>query len=173
MKKGLWVVSGLVVILALLMGGCDQSRGMHEPPTHTRWSESELSEPPEGSIPPPGISILQAANLYVEHHIELKAGETVQTNIRLVTKEHGPGQVTYYKPVLVAGEYSKHWLPMPVGLQVTVEPSRFMAYPNNTYNSTMTVITTGDLPAGVYWLLFKAYMKGVMASTGWIEVDVK
>jgi len=122
--------------------------------------------------PPPGKSLLEAARIEFDDFVKLKAGETKSLDVTLETLKHGPGEVAYTIS-RVAKEYDEDKLPMPEGLDVSIEPSKFTAYPNNTYHSTITIKTTHELPSGEYVLLFDWSFEHVEKGTGWITVNVE
>ena len=105
----------------------------------------------------PGRSHFGAQRFIMEPEmVELSAGGTKEVNINLETRKSGPGKVTY-SFFRVKRFYSDGEIPMPDGLNVNIEPSTFMAYPNETYNSTVTINTSQDLPRGKYVL----YIDGI------------
>ena len=108
----------------------------------------------------PGRSHFGAQRFIMEPEmVELGAGETKEVNINLETRKSGPGKVTYNLS-RVNRVYSE--IPMPDGLNASIEPSTFMAYPNETYNSTLTINTSRDLPRGEY----RIHVNAVYESTG-------
>ena len=116
----------------------------------------------EAPITVPGRSHFGAERFIMKPEmVELSAGETKEVNINLETRESGPGKVAY-SFFRVKRVYSDEEIPMPDGLNVSIEPSTFMAYPNETYNSTLTINTTQDIPRGEYVLS----VNGVYESTG-------
>ncbi|WP_225353799.1 hypothetical protein [Methanolacinia petrolearia] len=60
----------------------------------------------------------------------------------------------------------------PDGLNISIEPSDFMAYPNETYISTLTVTTTPDLLQGEYVFRLGSHFEGVETGGGWLTVVV-
>ncbi len=130
-------------------------------------AESVSLPPP----PPPGKALLEAARIALDDSIELKAGETKVLDVTLETLKHGPGEVSY-KIFRVAREYGKDEIPMPEGLEVSMEPTKFMAYPNAVYHSAITIKTTPELAPGEYWLSFEAEFEGEFRMTGCIRVNV-
>jgi len=121
---------------------------------------------------PPGKALLEAARVECEDYVELKAGKTKSIDVTLETLKHGPGEVSY-RIFRVAGEYAEDELPMPEGLDVDVKPPKFMAYPNNTYHSTITIRTTPELALGEYWLCFEHNFENVFQGVGWIGINVE
>ena len=110
---------------------------------------------------PPGKSLLEMARFMTPDMVELSVGETKEFNITAETRKNGPGEVTY-SFFRVKRVYSDGEIPMPDGLNVSIEPSTFMAYPNETYNSTLTINTSRDLPRGEY----RIHVNAVYESTG-------
>ena len=131
---------------------------------------------------PPGSGILGMPETIFGHSVQLKAGETKSLDATLKTKENGPGEFTYtiFRVKHEYGEYLQDVgipledrLPMPEGLEVSIEPSRFTAYPHNTYHSVVTIKTTPELPAGEYVLFLDQYFEHVLKGGGWITVTVE
>ncbi|MFC2068001.1 hypothetical protein ACFLTP_03200 [Chloroflexota bacterium] len=176
MKRKLWLAVSLLLIIALLVGGCS-GQIIEEPPeepSHRPPEEQTLppSLPPRQGPPLPGKSLLEAARLEFEDFVNLKAGETKSLDVRIETLEHGPGEVAC-RIYRVAKEYAEDELPVLLGLDVNVEPPNFTAYPNNTYHSTITIKTNSELDLGEYVFLFDWLFEGVENGTGWITVDVQ
>ncbi|MFO8009319.1 MAG: hypothetical protein R6U89_00750 [Dehalococcoidia bacterium] len=117
-----------------------------------------------------------ASRLIYDHNVDIKAGETESIDITLENgKPHsgpGPAECTYTIS-LVSSEYSEKTVPMPMGLDISVEPSRFTAYPNTTYQSTLTISTTPGLVGCKYYLLLEGSLEGGFTEQGWITVDVR
>lgn len=120
----------------------------------------------------PGSSHLNTQKLVHPSTVELKAGETVEENITLETRMSGPGMVHYTISSRVKDVYSKEELPWPEGMNISIEPSDFMAYPNETYISTLTVMTTNDLPQGEYVFLYNSLLFESVKGWGWLKVVV-
>jgi len=78
----------------------------------------------------------------------LKPGETGETYYTLYTRNGGPGEVSY-KIYRVAGVGKKEEIAMPEGLEVSIEPSKFIAQPHKNYTSKITVKTSPELFPGV------------------------
>lgn len=122
--------------------------------------------------PVPGYSIFFHASLDYEHKIILKAGETKRLPLTLKTKKDGPGRFSG-RLVRVDREYGLIPQPMPEGLDVYLEPSEFLAYPNATYNSNLVFKTTAGLALGTYYLHFYHNLEKGFNGSGWIEVTVE
>jgi hypothetical protein len=128
---------------------------------------------PEGIISPvPGRSHFDDAFLRYDDSVELKAGETKLLDVTLEARKDGPGEVIYaiYR---VAEEYAEHKVPVPEGFAVSIEPSKFIAYPNTIYHSTITIETTPELVPGEYWLRFEQEFENAFRGSGWIKVNVE
>ena len=108
---------------------------------------------------PPGRSGLENPSWWVEPaDVEMKAGETASVNIVLDTLK-GSGEfsyticrvknahVPYYQNI---GVSPQDRLPMPKGLEVSIEPSQFRASPYKTYHALVTIRTTPEVPADEY-----------------------
>ena len=159
------------MVVSITFAGCAPATPPEAPPTPPTapTTPGPAEQPPEA--PPPGKSLLEAARIELDDSVELKAGETKVLDVTLETLEHGPGEVSY-KIFRVAREYGEDEIPMPEGLKVSMEPTKFMAYPNAVYHSAITVETTPELAPGEYWLSFEAEFEGVFEMTGWIKVNV-
>jgi len=72
----------------------------------------------------------------------------------------------------VGGEYEEDKLPMPDGLEMFMEPSSFMAYPNTVYRFSIMVETAPELAPGEYFILLEQHLEGAFDSRGWIRVTV-
>ena len=119
----------------------------------------------------PGKSLLEMARFIQPDMVELSVGETKEFNITAETRKNGPGEVTY-SFFRVKRVYSDGEIPMPDGLNVSIEPSTFMAYPNETYNSTLTINTSRDLPRGEYIIFIHTVFENVMQGGGELIVNV-
>jgi len=76
--------------------------------------------------------------------MRLNPGETGETYYTLYTRNGGPGEVSY-KIYRVAAVGEKEEMAMPEGLEVSIEPSKFMAQPHKNYTSKITVKTSPEL----------------------------
>lgn len=124
--------------------------------------------------PVPGYSHFFASSLKYEHEITIKAGETGTIDVLLETRKSGPGEYSG-KPFYVSREYSKDALPMPEGLEVSLEPARFKTYPNTTYHAILIIKTDPELAPGEYYLRFvsRFVRGGTGYSSGWIRVTIE
>jgi uncharacterized protein YcfL len=111
--------------------------------------------------PTPGKSHLLMARVRHDDSISIKADETKSLDVILETRKSGPGTVIY--------EISE----APEGLDVTIEPSQFMAQPETIYHSTITVKASPELQPGEYRLSFGQNFEKVFSGVGWIEVSVE
>lgn len=109
---------------------------------------------------PPGRSGLENPSWWLEpSDVAMKAGETASVNIVLDTLK-GSGEfsyticrvknahVPYYQNI---GVSPQDRLPMPKGLEVSIEPSQFRASPYKTYHALVTIRTTRFLPMSTYF----------------------
>ncbi len=120
----------------------------------------------------PGEPMLERARVLYANSVDLKAGEIKLVDVTLETRKDGPGEFscTIFR---TDKQYSKDTLPMPNGLEVSVEPLEVAAYPNNTYHLTITIETSPELAVGEYWLRFEQDFENVFKSTGWIGVIIR
>lgn len=114
-----------------------------------------------GPTPTPGKSHLLMARVLHDDSVSLKAGQTKSLDVTLETRKSGPGQVIYE----ISGA--------PDGLDVSIEPSQFMAQPETVYHSTITIKASPGLPPGEYRLSFGQNFEKVFSGVGWIEVSVE
>ena len=149
----------LVVMMALVV-----VLVYHHPSTELNNSRDVLVHPTtehnnsrEVPLIAPGRAMIGISSfIMAPKMVELSAGETKEVNITAETRKDGPGRATY-SFFRVKRVHSDEEIPMPDGLNVSIEPSTFMAYPNETYNSTVTINTSQDLPRGKYVL----YIDGI------------
>jgi len=148
------IVVALIVTVLLLLGACA----------------------PGPSTPGRGVSPLTTSQTWFEDSALLKAGETKSLDVALHTREDigpGPHEVSYTL-FRVARGCGADEIPMPEGLEVSIEPTRFMAYPNAEYHSTITIKTTPELSPGEYCFRFESECKdSPMWTGGWITVIVE
>jgi len=128
-------------------------------------SDSELK-------PVPGRSHFDDARLFYADAVELEAGETELIDVTLETRTDGPGEFSY-RIFGTDREYGQVTSSLPDGLEISLEPSSFMASPSNVYHSTITLNTNTDLAPGEYWLRLEADFENVFKSTGWIKISVE
>ena len=101
------------------------------------------------------------ARVLYDDSVSIKAGETKSLDVTLETRKSGPGKVIYE----ISG--------VPNGLEVSIEPSQFMAYPDMEYHSTITIKASPALPLGEYRLSFGKNFEKVFSGIGWIKVNVE
>ena len=146
------IVVALIVTVLLLLGACAPA-------------------PPRRFISP-----LETSTTRFEDSVQLKAGETKSLDVALYTKKDfgpGPHEVSYTL-FRVARGYGADEIPMPEGLEVSIEPTKFMAYPNAEYHSTITIKTTPELSPGEYCFRFESECEGSpMWTGGWITITVE
>jgi hypothetical protein len=111
--------------------------------------------------PVPGKSHLTMARVLHDDSVSLKAGETKSLDVTLETRKSGPGQVIY--------EISR----VPDGLDVSIEPSQFMAYPDEEYYSTITIKASSEFAPGEYRLNFGYNFERVFSGVGHITVNAE
>jgi hypothetical protein len=153
-RKTLIIIGTLLVTLPLVLGACA----------------------PAPSVPGRGVGPLTTSQIRFEDSALLKAGETKSLDVFLSTKKDfgpGPHEVSY-KLFRVPRGYGQDEIPMPEGLEVSIEPARFTAYQNAQYHSTITIKTTPELSPGEYCFRFESECEGSpMWTGGWITVIVE
>ncbi len=120
----------------------------------------------------PGYSHFFDARLEYENAITLKAGETRRLPLNLETRKDGPGRF-YGSMVYVKQEYGLMPLAWPQGLDVYLEPTEFVAYPNTVYDFNLVFETTLELALGTYYLHFYYNFEKGFYGSGWIEIMVE
>jgi hypothetical protein len=136
----------------------------------------------EHSGPPPGSGHLPS--LSIPKQVNIGRGATKSIEMTLTIKWLGgeSGNVTYR--VLRAErneEYSPQWgglpykeeLPMPEGLDVSIEPDQFIIDRIGPYESRITVKTSPELPKGEYELFLEILFENdLWPGSPWITVNV-
>ena len=137
--------------------------------------------------PPPGWWGLKSRKEEPQLHfdqsvesVELKAGKTKALGVTLITKKRYPGMITYkiWRVKKAEGSCVGKWarfkgtLPMPDGLDVSIEPSTFLAQPNKIYHSTITIKASPELPQGKYVFCFQTNIENAYTSGSWITVNI-
>jgi len=122
----------------------------------------------------PGYSHWFGTQMRYDDSVALEVGGTKLIDVRLETRKDGPGEYSG-KLFYVSRESSEDELPMPEGLEVSLEPSRFKTYPNTTYHTTIIIKTSPELATGEYYLRFISHFVkgGGGQSGGWIRVTVE
>ena len=82
-------------------------------------------------------------------------------DVTLEARKSGPGRVIYE----ISGA--------PEGLDVTIEPSQFMAQPETVYHSTIAIEASPELVPGEYRLSFGQNFERVFSGVGHITVNVE
>jgi len=125
-------------------------------------------------LPVPGWHSFYTTRLIPDDNIQLKAGETKSLNLTLTVKNdiHWPEEFSW-EVYLVGSEYDENELSMPAGLEISMEPSRFTAYPNTIYNLKITVTTTTELAPGQYSIRYQSYLGGHSLGKGTITVNIE
>lgn len=120
----------------------------------------------------PGVSLMNAPAIIWPDGIEVGAGGTAEDKITLNTKNNGPGMVRYEVLSRVDGVYSTVDLPWPEEIEFDIEPSAFMALPNDNFTSTLSVRASSGLPEGDYVFMVHSVFEGVEEGWGWLTVTI-
>ncbi|WAI01439.1 hypothetical protein [Methanogenium organophilum] len=166
MKKNhvIGLLIGLAVVLAAVVAMIFYFEGQPpESPEKYSWVPPDIT---------PGVALMNMPKLLDPETADMRAGETWEGYITLETKRNGPGMVHYAIPSRIESVYSDEELAWPKGLNISIEPSDFMAYPNETYNSTITIKTAPDLLQGEYVFRYHHLFEGVMEGGGSLTVVV-
>jgi hypothetical protein len=83
--------------------------------------------------------------------VRFDVGGFREVNVNLSTGKYGPDSLTY-SIKRVASKDSAVEIPMPNGLDITIEPAQFATNPRNEYRSTLKIQTTPDISPGTYWI---------------------
>lgn len=128
----------------------------------------------EGVIIPPGQGLANQSRLLFDNVVEMKAGEIKIIDVTLeVRKDIRQPEEFTYTVSHVATEYSESTIPIPDGLVVIIEPSRFFGCPNMTYHSMLTIRTADTLTPGEYWFVFQQKTGTRGKTTGWIKIGIQ
>ncbi len=87
----------------------------------------------------------------IDRAVRFDAGGFQEVNVNLSTGKYGPDSLTYTLK-RVDSKDSAVEVPMPDGLDITIQPAQFAANPRNEYQSTLKIQTTPDLSPGTYWI---------------------
>lgn len=79
------------------------------------------------------------------------AGITLNIDVTLSTGKNGPGKVTYKINEAV----------LPEGLEISMRPAEFTAYPQSEYKSTLIIVATPELSPGTYEIPVEYEFEGV------------
>jgi hypothetical protein len=103
--------------------------------------------------------------------VRFDAGSFQEVNVNLSTGKYGPDSLTY-SIKRVASKDSAVEIPMPNGLDITIEPSQFATDPGNEYRSTLKIQTTPDLSPGTYWILIEYQLGKSMSGYRVLMVNI-
>jgi Tol biopolymer transport system component len=124
---------------------------------------------------------MNASLIVFEHSIELNAGEAKNIDVTFETRKDGPGKVSYtilrlkgypIEYTSDGGIPAANRLPLPQGMEVSIDPSSFMGYPANTYKATLTIKTSQELSVGEYLLFLDHDFENAGSGGGEIKVKV-
>jgi len=79
------------------------------------------------------------------------AGTTLNIDVRLSSGKNGPGKVTYKIETAA----------LPEGLEVSIRPAEFTAYPQSEYKSTLIIMAVPELYPGTYEIPVEYGFEGV------------
>jgi len=98
-----------------------------------------------------------------KNFIWLKPGDTQEIYYTFYTQNDGPGELNY-EIYRVAKVYEKEEMAMPNGLNVSIEPSKYIAEPHKNYTSKITVNASSEIayrdPGTGYTLHLQAHFEG-------------
>ncbi len=137
--------------------------GEVSPPVPTVTVIPPITLPPPTTqtpgTPSSGIILVEAGQS-VSHEFGLDASKTI--------REPSPVGCQIFR---VSGNGSRDKLAVPVGLEVSMQPSTFTLYRNATYKPIIVVRTSPDLPSGDYWLLIETSY-GDHTTRNWVRLSV-
>lgn len=129
------------------------------------------NEPTPGDL----TSLRNAPDGGTADSVTITAGKTKSLDFVFTTKKNGPGKLSLV--VLNIGKPFQGGfppeLPLPTGLNVSVEPKELMAYPNRTYHFTISINTSAELEPGIYWLRWISTFESGWESSRGIQVIVE
>ncbi len=133
---------------------------------------------PEGRLYPiPGLGAggpRYQSRVIADESIKIKAGETKSLDVTLEVRKDIREPASFsYKILRVAKEYGKDELPIPEGMKISIEPSRFTIYPNTAYQSTIIIKTSRELVPGEYFFKFEKYYRDAHWMGSWIELSLE
>jgi hypothetical protein len=140
MRKDLVVIMGIVIVCAGIMCALYfYPRGIESPEESPKTPEAQGGNPYqtqkdmshielEKDLASTKTLLTVPVGCIHENFIELKPGETGETYYTLYTRNGDPGEVSY-EIYRVAHMYEKEEMAMPEGLNVSIEPSKFIAQP--------------------------------------------
>ena len=102
----------------------------------------------------------------------LLSGETGRIEVVLATGKYGEGKVSY-KISRVDSKDGSNQIPMPEGMEVTIEPIEFITAPYNDYKSVIEIRTDEQIiTPGEYWISVDYDIGGTISGHHMITVYV-
>ncbi|MBN1195340.1 MAG: hypothetical protein JXA08_08370 [Methanomicrobiaceae archaeon] len=115
----------------------------------------------------PGVSHFGTPRIFWPDEISVRAGTSATGGIVTESREKGYGWVHLRVLSRVTGPVSAaQTLPGPEGMEITVAPPDFMAYPHETYYAEITVTTTPATPRESMCSGFTRYSKDRSTAAG-------
>ena len=104
--------------------------------------------------------------------IGLLSGETGRIEVVLATGKYGEGKVSY-QISRVDSKDGSNQIPMPEGMEVTIEPIEFITAPYNDYKSVIEIRTDEQvISPGEYWILVAYDIGGTISGQRVINVNI-
>ncbi len=126
-----------------------------------------------GELITPGVSHFGTPVIFWPDTIRVLAGTENTGEIVAESREKGYGMVHLSVVSRVSGHgMPSDTLPMPDGMELSVSPAEFMAYPKETYYPEITVSTTAATPPGEYVFLYHETWEGMFYGEGHFDVIV-
>jgi hypothetical protein len=94
--------------------------------------------------------------------LRYSAGTTLDINAILLTGKNGPGEFTYTIDTVT----------LPEGMEVSISPVQFTAYPENEYKSTLLIMITPEVTPGSYQITVGYDFEGVGTGNRTINLNV-
>lgn len=107
----------------------------------------------------------------IDSAVRFDVGGFQEVNVNLSTGKYGPDSVTYTIK-RVESKDSAVEIPMPDGLNITIEPVQFAANPRNEYRSTLQIQTTPNILPGTYWIRVEYQFGGSISGHRVIMVNI-
>lgn len=121
----------------------------------------------------PGVSHFGTPDIYWPDEIVVTPGTHNTGEIVVESRAKGYGMVHLRILSRVTAPISAgRDLPLPEGMTISVNPTDFMAYPNETYYAEIAVDTTTATPPGEYVFRFNEEFEGSFFGEGWFVVEV-
>lgn len=121
---------------------------------------------------PPGQGIQYVSILRMENIVAMERGDKATVDVTLETRKDFRDKVEInYLIYPVANEYSEDEITIAKGMEITIDPSSFIACPNSTYHSTIKLTTTNSVSPGDYW--FRLEKTGSTKTISWLDVRVR